>query len=391
MATGAHLLEFEPATPQCTRANGSYPLIKVLVPEVPRVNDLLVYLHSIDQNRWYSNFGPLNSELQSRLSSRMFSGVQCVTLSSATDALELTLGALNLKPGSRVLIPDFTFIGTATAVLRAGCVPVTADVARHSWLLSTETARAAMERADIKAVVPVAALGCPQEPEAWDDFARLSGVPVVIDAAGAMGNQRVGTLAHVVFSLHATKALPAGEGGVVVSTDVNLLEKIRRQSNFGIESTSGLVQTPGTNAKMSEYHAAVALASLDRWEETSQRRQSMWLEYKQMLVDACPELEFQDRPDLGIYTLAPCLLPVDASVVNTGELLRQCGIETRRWYCPQISKQPFFRGDALGGEFPVASDVCARLLGMPFHLGMHASDRSFVAHSLAAALQSGSR
>ena len=243
--------------------------IPLLIPDLPNAAELRPYLERIDAARWYSNFGPLCREFESALAA-MFNQhnaapVQVTTVGNCTLGLELALTALDLEPGSRVLVPALTFVATATAVVRAGLVPVVADVDPQSWLLTPEIARAACAELEIAAVLPVATFGCPHDMAGWDRFSADTGLPVVIDAAGAFGNQWQTGNATLVFSLHATKSLAAGEGGLVVSRDRRLVARVRQLSNFGINLDPeagvpvGQVDAPGTNAKLSEYHAAVGL------------------------------------------------------------------------------------------------------------------------------------
>lgn len=109
--------------------------------------------------------------------------------------------------------------------------------------------------------------------QAWGNFEKITGLPVIVDAAAAFGSQWLnGAQGTLVFSMHATKSLPAGEGGLVVSSRIGLARKVRQLSNFGINLDPklglavGTLAYAGTNAKMSEYHAAIALEMLTHWE-----------------------------------------------------------------------------------------------------------------------------
>src|SRR5262249_19336682 len=118
----------------------------------------------------------------------------------------------------------------------------------------------------VGAVMPVAPFGRPIDGARWDAFRADTGVPVVIDAAAGFDSLIPGPTPAVV-SLHATKVLGTGEGGFVVSTDAALVRRVRIASNFGIDPNRQSV-IAATNAKMSEYHAAVGHAALDEWSGT---------------------------------------------------------------------------------------------------------------------------
>jgi len=171
-------------------ANAGRHAIRCLVPDLPPVSALLPYLERIEQNRWYSNFGPLLPEYENRLAG--LTGVsavggQCVTVSSGTAALELGIAALDLPAGSRALLPALTFPATLLAVLRCGLEPVLCDVSPETWALTPEIALASLKYRDCRLVLPVATFGSPLAADAWDRFALTTEVSVLIDAAAALG------------------------------------------------------------------------------------------------------------------------------------------------------------------------------------------------------------
>jgi len=349
---------------------------------MPGTEAVLQYLAQIDKNLWYTNFGPLLREFEGRLGKLFDPDDYLVTTSSGTSALELALLALDLPRGANVLLPAFTFIATATAVTRAGCTPALADVDSNKWILTTETARDAAKKLPLAAVMPVSTFGHPQDISAWDRFVGETGIPVIIDAAGAFGNQRVGSRTIVCFSFHATKSFGTSEGGLVVAKDQGFIEKVRRLTNFGIDLTSGLVSCAGTNAKLSEYHAAVGLANLDRWPETTRRRRQLWQTYTDLLSEHCGNLTFQDKPTDGIYSILSICLPKDFSRATIVNRLLSFGVETRAWFCPLIHDHPVFRDIWTTGSLPIARDMSRRLLGIPFHLKLTTEDQEYVARRI---------
>jgi dTDP-4-amino-4,6-dideoxygalactose transaminase len=360
--------------------------IPLLVAQLPDADALLPYLRQIDANRWYTNFGPLAMQLEQRFAASFaptLTAPTAITAASGTAGLELVLGALELPPGSSVLLPALTFVATATAVIRAGYQPLIGDVDASTWLLTPETAReyAAIHR--VAAVMPVATFGNPQDVEAWDAFVVDTGIPVVIDAAGAYGNQRIGRHCHVVFSLHATKALAAGEGGLVVSHDTELAARVRRLSNFGIDLERGSqVFVAGENGKLSEYHAAVAHAALDQWPVMVERRRAVQARYHYVLQRHCPGLRMQRRPEHGIYPILVGLLPAGLRARDLQPDLLSRGIETRQWYCPTLDRHPAFAAYA-AGPLPVAHDLAERLLGLPFFVDIDETQMQRVGAAMA--------
>src|SRR5262249_42970062 len=225
------------------------------------------YMRQIDGARIYSNFGPHARSLEARLA-RQFGlppeGV--VSVSNATVGLSLALAAQHPEPGSLCAIPAWTFAATPHAVTQAGLLPYFVDVDPMTWALDPETVAQEIARAPGKvgAVMPVAPFGRPLDVAPWDEFRERTGLAVVIDAAACFDSLVPGRVPSVV-SLHATKVLGIGEGGCVATRDTELIEDLRARANFGFYQ-SRQSRVSATNAKLSEYHAAIGLAALDEWD-----------------------------------------------------------------------------------------------------------------------------
>lgn len=365
--------------------------IPLLVPDMPGPDALVPYLERMHASRQYSNFGPLVREFEARLWERFRQGapgpVALTTVNSATAGLELVLLALGLPPGARVLVPALTFVATATAVLRAGLVPVLADVDPTSWLLTPEIAADVLTTTPFDAVMPVAAFGAPVPLQAWRTFELRTGIPVAVDAAPAFGSQVLDAASGtVVISLHATKSFAAGEGGVVVSMDAELVRRVREGSNFGInlDPTApmpiGSLASVGTNAKLSEYHAAVALAALETWDARVAARRALYWELRQQLDEAAGgRLRWQAGNDQCAPSLLCLRLP---SAEVRGQLEQACageGIGTRRWYQPLLTTMPALAQRCMALPVPCAEGIAQDLVGLPFFPGMSPEQRQRIA------------
>ncbi len=363
-------------------------MIRCLVPDLPQAAELLPWLQRIDANRWYTNGGPLVREFEQRLGGFIDGGgeASCVTLSSGMSALELGLHALGVGAGKRVLLPALTFPATAQAVSRCGAEPLLGDVCADTWTMTPAIARDALARQRVDAVMPVASFGFPLPVEQWDEFVRHTGVPVLADAAAALGVQKVGSSAHWSFSLHATKPMGVGEGGLFVSPDHALAQAVRRLANFGFEH--GVVHSShGTNAKLNEYAAAIGLAQLQRWPRLLQRRREVFDDYRSRLL-ALPGVRIQP---LGTPPATLCVqLPADAAAVAAA--LARSGIETRRWYLPPLNEHPAFGavkriGPGGTSRLPVTERLATTLLGLPFHSRLTGEEVATVVDALAALLK----
>lgn len=365
--------------PQDTKSTGAIPL---LVPCLPDRKALSPYLDAIDANRYYSNFGPLVKSLEQRLAQRFQEHTEhpmhVVTVSSATMGLELALMALDLPKGSKIILPALNFVAALTATIRVGLVPVIADIDPDAWLMTPDIAEQAAKQSGAKAILLLATFGQPLDTQEWADFQNRTGLRIIIDAAGAFGSQWLDTAdIPVVVSMHATKSLAAGEGGFVVSGNAELIFRIAQLSNFGINLDQnsrfpvGMLNQAGTNAKLSEYHAAVAHASLDAWEGQAIKRQSLLKQYKDALEQACGDQLLGQR---GITLVSPVILNIRFRQTAQRNKLEQLAgeqeIATRRWYQPLLHQHSPAIGPLQKLPCPNAEEVAGCLIGLPFFVSL---------------------
>lgn len=341
--------------------------IPLLKPNLPDSATLLPFLRRIDSVHWYTNFGPLESEFLQKLvgiqSELEGAAVYGAMASNATQALELTLSALDLPAGSKVAVPALTFAATATAVIRAGHIPVVSDVDRHSWLLDPSSLPID-GLAAVDAVIPVSTFGMPQDADAWAAWSERHGIPVVIDAAAAFGAQKTAENITVVFSLHATKTLSSVEGGFIATRHEKLAQRLKAMTNFGFGLETNSVSS---NAKLSEYHAAVGLAHLSIWPSQVHQRKKLFEAYKSRLSE-CVGLPLVFQRDTGIH--APSLMTVRLPTAELRTRIEaECAasnIQTRRWYQPLVHQLPFIQRFELAGPLTEAEALAQTVLGLPF-------------------------
>jgi dTDP-4-amino-4,6-dideoxygalactose transaminase len=286
--------------------------------------------------------------------------------------------------------------------LHTGAEVLLADVDLVDWSLTPKIARAIASRVHIDAVMPVAVFGAPLPAAGWDEFHSDTDIPFVIDAAAALGTQSIPTRGLAAFSLHATKPFGIGEGGLLVGRDSDLIRKGRQYSNFGLIDRISCDE--GTNAKMSEYHAAVALAQLDRWSEVKRKRRDLLGWYICQLQPLLGNVSLHPAVADAVVSLLMVLLgdPVAEAVMAEGKCH---GIAMHRTYLPPLYDHPFLAslnlvntegvilsGDAQAVEKRAYMVNCERLqrrlLGVPFHAHMREEDVATVVSQLKAALGS---
>ncbi|MBL4818080.1 MAG: aminotransferase class V-fold PLP-dependent enzyme, partial [Deltaproteobacteria bacterium] len=161
----------------------------------------------------------------------------CLATNSGTAALHIALAALEVKPGDEVIVPAFTFIATAMAVLQQGAMPIFADIELESFGLDPESFERAITP-KTKAVIPVHLHGMPCDISRINEIAKAHDIAVIEDACQAHGatyqNQKVGTFGKLAaFSLQSSKNLACGEGGLLVTNDESCYKRAAQFRMFG--------------------------------------------------------------------------------------------------------------------------------------------------------------
>ncbi len=354
--------------------------IPFLRPSLPRASAYAAYLNEIDENGWYSNFGPLNERFEQRALDEYFSGRGAMTtVGNCTLGLMLALSVMKRPGGKYVVMPSFTFAATALAAVWAGLTPYFVDISPDDWVAESDAIDAALAELgdDVAAVVVYNTFG-----NAIDlgPLAQIhqSGVPVIIDAAPSFGAKHInGSFfgqdfpGAVVFSLHATKPFGIGEGGLVYSADANLIARIRSLSNFGFESP-GVSTGHGFNAKLPEVLAAVALAVLDVFPQKLQRLAYLFDLYLERMTSAGileAGVSLQRVSGEMPHQFMPILIPENLDVDLIEQGMRAGGVGVRRYFMPSCHSQVQMEGFP-HADLSVTEAVSGRVICLPLWDGM---------------------
>ncbi len=338
--------------------------IPLMRPLLPKADLLVPYLRKIDQTRWYSNFGPMVDAFEARLATMLgLSQETLVCVASGTVGLTLAIKAFEPKPDAYCVIPSWTFAASAHAVRWAQMRPWFVDVDESTWMLTPDIVLRALDEIDgpVGAVMAVSAFGAPVDVTGWDAFRQETGIPVIIDAAAAFDGAQFAAAPQVI-SLHATKVLGIGEGALIGSRDTTLSARMRALSNFGFVSRRE-AELAGTNAKISEYAAAVGMAALDRWPETRSAFALATVRYQDAFagveaVTMAPAISEQHvRSTFNIRLLgrrAETVMP----------LLAEQGIGSRQWWGQGCHKMPAFQ-EMPRSALPVTEALGESVIGLP--------------------------
>lgn len=354
-------------------------------PELPKADALLPYLRQIDDSRWYSNFGPLLTTFEECLASRFGSQTEIVACANATQGLALCLQALQLPQGSLCAVPAYTFVATAHAISAAGLIPYFLDVDPHTWTLQPQAVRQALASAPghISAVILVAPFGLMPDLAPWLELRAETGLHVLLDAAAAFDGACEAPLPTVV-SLHATKALGIGEGGFLATEDADLAQRVRQLTTFGFRG-SRESQFVATNAKLSEYAAAVGLAALDVWPHSRLR----WLRASQGMRVATvnlPQVAFQPGWGLNWVTSVCCVQLPEGTAEAVEQKLNAQGVETRRWWGLGCQTNPAF-ADCPRSDLRQTDRLGRSVIGLPFSIDLDNEQIGRIAMALATSIE----
>ena len=357
--------------------------IPFLRPNLVRKESYLGYLSQIDESRIYSNYGPLNELFEHRLLSECFRNEgSLTTVSNATIGLMLAITQVRRPGGRYALMPSFTFPATPLAAMWCGLEPYFIDIRLDDWCMDESILAETLERLGEQAacVVTYAAFGTCQNLTHYEALHR-TGTPVVIDAASSFGTSSGG--GHfgchfpgpVVFSFHATKTFGIGEGGLVYSADRDLIGRVRQAGNFGFSADRVSVMQ-GLNSKLSEYAAAIALATLDAFEDKRKARMRIYQWYLDRFRQAglfAKGWEPQETAGEIPRQTASFLCPGGQSHSGYVARLAQNHVESRTYFSPACHRQPLFQAYPRSG-MSNTEDVSERVINLPTWEEMSAED-----------------
>ncbi|MGB0591677.1 MAG: DegT/DnrJ/EryC1/StrS family aminotransferase [Myxococcota bacterium] len=349
---------------------GGRDVVPAIQAQIEPDADLMARLEAILTSGYVTNDGPELVAFERELAAWL--GVSdVVAVASGSAALVLGLVALRLKPG-RVILPSFTYIATLNAIVQDGKEPLFADIDPVTWTLCPDSVAALLERHDdVSAIVAVNTYGVPANLDALAALAKGAGCALISDSAHAIGTEAPYGRVHTgpvvqAWSLHATKVLPAVEGGIVTSPSAEVAEEVRRLRRHGLASdvsTSG----PGFNARMDELRAAVARHSLERLDDALVRRRAYIARLRAHLESRCAGVfQLQGRP-VGISPNGQNLAVLwrgDGPVEGAIAALAEEGVEGRRYFWPALHTLQRFAGHR---ALPVTEDVASRVLCLPLY------------------------
>lgn len=347
----------------------------------------LEYVSECVRTGWVSSSGRFIGEFEERWAA--YCGRRYgVAVSNGTAALQVAVRSLGLAPGDEIIIPSFTIVSCALAVLASGCVPVLVDSDPGTWCMDVSRIEERITPRT-RAIMPVHIYGHPVDMDPVLSLAERHGLAVIEDAAEAHGSQylsgrdgpgpswrRCGGFGVVsCFSFYANKLVTTGEGGMVLTDDRGVAERARSLRNlcFGT-ARRFLHEEEGFNFRLTNVQAAIGLAQLERIDAIVAGKRRIGGEYARRLAGiAGLRLQEEKSWARSVYWMCGVLLSeatgLDAS--RLAQRLGERGIETRPFFLG-MHEQPVFRrrGLFLDDRHPVAERLARQGLYLPSGIGL---------------------
>jgi perosamine synthetase len=306
-----------------------------------------------------------------------------VAVCNGTAALQAAVAALGLEPGDEVIMPAFTIISCALAVLYSGAFPVLVDSDPHTWCMDVNQAEDKVT-ARTKAIMPVHMYGHPVDMDPLLALAKKRGLAIIEDAAEAHGAEylserhgstptwrRCGSLGTLsCFSFYANKLITTGEGGMVLTDDAELAETVRSIRNLCFQSQRRFYhETFGFNFRMTNLQAALGLAQLERMDDIVACKRRIGKEYTRRLKDIeSLQVPAEEPWAKNVFWMYGIVLS-EKTGMDAGEFakrLKEHGVGTRPFFLG-MHEQPVFhkRGLFLNEHYPVAEHLARQGLYLP--------------------------
>ena len=327
----------------------------------------IAYVTDAVTNGWNQHWGDYIAKFE-RTFAEYVGTKHALSTSSCTGALHLILAGLGVKPGDEVIVPEITWIATASAACYMGAKPVFVDVEEDTWCMCPKSlAKAITPRT--KVIMPVHIYGHPANMDEILPIAQKHGIDVVEDAAPSLGanirGKRTGSFGRAAaFSFQGAKIMVTGEGGMLVTNDTELYERIKGLWDHGRDPHKTFWNSSiGYKYKMSNIQAALGLAQVERIEELVERKREIYRWYAEGL-QGCPHIRLNaQRPGSRNIMWMSSIILSDTAPVTREELmkkLKEANVDSRPFFYP-MSVFPMFEK----ANTPVAAKVSKGGINLP--------------------------
>jgi len=355
------------------------------------------YLTDCVESGWISSDGPYVKKFEEQFSS--YIGTKYgVAVNNGTSALSAAIFALNIGDGDEVILPSFTIISCALAVVRHGCIPVLVDIEPETWNIDVNKIEERITKRT-KAIMAVHMYGHPVDMDPILELAKKYNLYVIEDASQVHGAQykgrRCGSIGDIAtFSFYANKILTTGEGGMVVTSSQLFADRALNYRNlcFDIERKFNHEEL-GDNLRMTNMQAAIGVAQLENIDKFIAIKKSNGRHYAELLTKV-PGVKFQIEKEWASMVYWMYCLQLDDSIKLTVDDVRsklaKQGIGTRPFFRgmhqqPALHKKGLFRGEC----YPITEHSHNRGLYLPSSIGLTERQIDYIVNELSKILVGG--
>lgn len=310
--------------------------------------------------------GPEVKELEDVLSS--FTGAKhCITCASGTEALLMSLMALDVRPGDEIITTPFTFVATAEVIVLLGAKPIFVDVELHTGNIDANLIEAKIT-SKTKAIMPVSLYGQTADMDAINRIAAKHGnLPVIEDAAQSFGATYKGRRSCNLSTIGCTSFFPSkplgcyGDGGAIFTNDDVLAQVIREIRVHG-QSQRYVHTRVGVGGRMDTLQCAIILAKLERFEWEIQQRHKIGERYNQLLDQAGIARIKQQPERTSVYAQYTVIVPHREALQKS---LTEAGIPTAVHYPVPLNEQPAYKHLCCSNCTPIAQKLAKQVMSLP--------------------------
>ncbi len=328
--------------------------------------------------------GPEVAELEEKLAAYT-SAKHCITVASGTEALLISLMALDIKPGDEVITTPFTFVATAEVIVLVGAKPVFIDIEADTCNINAGLIEAAITP-KTKAIMPVSLYGQPADMDEINAIAEKYQLPVIEDAAQSFGSTYKGKSSCNLSTIGCTSFFPSkplgcyGDGGAIFTNDDEIAQACREIRVHG-QSRRYYHTRIGVGGRMDTMQCAILLAKLERFDWEVAQRIAIGNRYNTLMDEAGVQRIQQKDNRTSVFAQYTILLD---SRDDVAEKLKQREIPTAIHYPVPLNQQPAYIGLCSPGDTPIANQVATRVMSLPMAPSLTADSSGYIVNQLTA-------
>ena len=302
-----------------------------------------------------------------------------VAVNSGTAALQAALHALDIKRGDEILIPSFTFVATANAVVSTGAKPVFVDILKENYTIDPDDLEKKINK-KTRAIIPVHLYGNVAHVEKLSEISKQYNIPIIEDSAQSLGTtykgKHTGTFFEMgCYSMYPTKVMTAGEGGFVVTNNKKFRDKLLMIRNHGMVYGYD-TRMFGLNLRLPEINAAIATVQMKKLPNFLKLRKKNAELLSKLISDLniiLPKQRKNENVNWYLYTIA---MEKRDKILKK---LNEKGIGAVSYYSIPVHRTPFYK---LKTKLPITDWAASHVISLPIHPGVTLKNIEFIARTL---------